>query len=302
MRRSVVVLSLALAAAWAPATRFPVEASGGLKLRAQVPLYTDSKGNALNLPEGVAFGPASTVAVADTGAGRIVTFRAAPDGMQPVAEFTVAEVPYPTRLKFTAKGDLLVLDGRTRRIARLSPDGAFRGFIELPVAGAPAARALAVDRQDHLYVLDVSVPRVIVLDGAGKLAREIALPAGKGFFSDVAVDPRGNVYLIDSVGQQAYVVRAGSNEVTPFGGTLEQELEFATSLAAADSGHLFIVDQYGDGVVVLGPDGTFQGRQGTMGVREGFLRYPSAIAYDPSGMIYIADRNNNRVQVFLIAP
>ncbi len=97
-------------------------------------------------------------------------------------------------------------------------------------------------------------------------------------------------------------MRTGSAEVAPFGGSLEQELEFATSLAAADSGHLFIVDQYGDGVVILGPDGSFQGRQGTMGVREGFLRYPSAIAYDPSGMIYIADRNNNRVQVFLIAP
>lgn len=301
MRRRDVVLSLALVAVLAGAW-LPARAAGGLKLRSQAPLYTDSKGAALNAPEGVAVGPGSMIAVADTGAGRIVTFRAAADGIQPVAEFTLAEVPYPTRLEFTSKGDLLVLDGRSRRIARLASDGGFKGFVDLTVAGVPAVRGLAVDRQDHLYVLDVSVPRVIVLDAAGKLAREIALPPGKGFYSDVAVDPRGNVYLIDSVGQQAYVVRTGSSEVTPFGGSLEQELEFATSLAAADSGHLFLVDQYGDGVVVLGPDGTFQGRQGTMGVREGFLRYPSAIAYDPSGMVYIADRNNNRVQVFLIAP
>ncbi|MCU0222526.1 MAG: NHL repeat-containing protein [Acidobacteria bacterium] len=301
MRRRIVVVSWALAALLGGALLPASQAAGGLKLRAQAPLYTDSKGAALTEPEGVAFGPESAVAVSDTGAGRIVTFRMAPEGAQPVAEYKLAEVPYPTRMEFTSKGDLLVLDGKSRRIARVSSSGAFRGFVELPAAGAPAVRSFAVDRQDQLFVLDVSVPRVIVLDAAGKLAREIALPAGRTFFSDLALDPRGNLYLIDSLGQQAWVVRTGTTEAAPFGGSLAQELEFATSLAAADSGHLFVVDQYGDGIVILGPDGSFQGRQGTMGVREGFLRFPSAVAYDPAGTLLVADRDNNRVQVFAIA-
>jgi DNA-binding beta-propeller fold protein YncE len=301
VRLGIVASSWTLAALLLAAVSGPAQAASGLKLRAQAPLYADSKGVALMAPEGVAIGPGGVIAVADTGAGRIVTYQVSADGIVPTSEYKLAEVPYPTRMEFTAKGDLLVLDGKSRRIARVTSAGAFKGFVELAVSGTPAVRGFTVDRQDQLFVLDVSGPRVIVLDAAGKLAREIALPAASGFFSDVAVDPRGNLYTIDSLGQQAYVVRSGTAEVAPFGGGLDEELEFATSLAAADSGHLFVVDQYGDGVVILGPDGSFQGRQGTMGVREGFLRYPSAIAYDPAGALFIADRENNRVQVFAIA-
>jgi len=297
--RKLVALTLLLAGL---GSGLPAGAAGGLKLRAQPALYADSKGNALNAPEGVAFGAKSTLAVSDTGSGRIATFRTGAGGVTPVAEFTLAEVTYPTRLRITSKGDLLVLDSRSRRIGRVGMDGAFKGWLELAVSGTPAVRSFALDRQDQLFVLDVSVPRVVVSDLAGKPVREIPLPVGKSFFSDVAVGTRGDLFVLDSVGHQVYVVRPGSTEVAPLGGNLAEELDFATTLAVADTGHLFVVDQYGDGVVILGPDGSFQGRQGTMGLREGFLRYPSAIAYDPAGFVYVADRANNRVQVFAIAP
>jgi hypothetical protein len=296
--RKVVALTLLLAGL---GSGLPAAAAGGLKLRAQPPLYVDSKGTALNAPEGVAFGAGTAIAVSDTGSGRIATFRKGAGEITPVAEFKLAEVPYPTRLRITSKGDLLVLDGRSRRIARVAADGAFKGWIDPAASGAPVVRGFAIDRQDQLFVLDISVPRVIVTDLAGKPAREIPLPAGNSFFSDVAVGPRGDVFVLDSVGHQVYAVRPGSTEVALLGGNLAEELEFATTLAVADTGHLFVVDQYGDGVVILGPDGSFQGRQGAMGLREGFLRYPSAIAYDPAGFVYLADRANNRVQVFAIA-
>ena len=298
MARKLVALTLLLAGL---GSGLPADAAGGLKLRAQPPLYSDSKGNALNAPEGVAFGAGSAIAVSDTGSGRIATFRTGAGGIMPVAEFALAEVPYPTRLRITSRGDLLVLDSRSRRIARVAMDGAFKGWLELAVSGSPAVRGFALDRQDQLFVLDVSVPRVVVSDLAGKPVREIPLPVGKSFFSDLAVGTRGDLFVLDSVGHQVYVVRPGSSEVAPLGGNLAEELDFATTLAVADTGHLFVVDQYGDGVVILGPDGSFQGRQGLMGLREGFLRYPSAIAYDPAGFVYVADRANNRVQVFAIA-
>lgn len=297
MARRVVALTLLLAGLGAG---LPAVAARGLKLRALPSVYADSKGVALNAPEGVGFGAGSTIAVSDTGAGRIATFRKEGDEIRPVAEFALAEVPYPTRLKVTAKGELLVLDGRSRRVARISPQGAFAGWIELAAGGAPAVRSFALDRQDQLFVLDVAAPRVIVTDLAGRTVRELRLPAGKGFFSDVAVGSRGDVFVLDSVGHQVYVAPPGSAEAVPLGPSLAEELDFATTLAVADSGHLFVVDQYGDGVVILGPDGSFQGRQGAMGLREGFLRYPSAIAYDPAGFVYLADRDNNRVQVFQV--
>lgn len=295
MRRiSLALLALALLHPSGPA-----RAAGHLKLRALAPIYSDSKGTPLSAPESAAFGAGSLLAVADTGSGRIVMCSVTAEGITPTAEFAVAEAPYPIRIKLTSKGELLVLDGRSRKIARVASTGEFKGYID--TGNSPGIRAIALDRSDRLYVLDVSAPRILMFDAAGKAAGETPLPASAGFFSDLVIDARGDVFALDSVGSQVYVVRAGASEASKFGVRLVEELDFATSLAVTRSGHLFLVDQHGGGIVILGPDGSFQGRQSAMGWREGFLRYPSDISYDDNAGLYIADRGNNRVQVFAIS-
>jgi hypothetical protein len=61
-----------------------------------------------------------------------------------------------------------------------------------------------------------------------------------------------------------------------------------------------VVDQNGSGVVLLGRDGSFKGRKLKMGWKEGELRYPSDICLDDKGDVFIADRGNNRVQIFKV--
>jgi hypothetical protein len=61
-----------------------------------------------------------------------------------------------------------------------------------------------------------------------------------------------------------------------------------------------VVDQNGSGIVILGLDGSFRGRQLRMGWKDGFLRYPSQLCIDDRGNVFIADRGNNRVDVFTI--
>ena len=70
------------------------------------------------------------------------------------------------------------------------------------------------------------------------------------------------------------------------------------ALAVDHLGRLFIVDENGGGIVILGPDGSFQGRQSNMGWKPGSLRYPSGLCVDTAGMMFVADRGNNRIQVF----
>ena len=289
MRRTLAA-ALAAAACWGIA-------AAAVKVRVLPPLLVDTKGAPLSRPEGVAFG-AGTLAVADTGAGRIVTYAVTERGVSPRADFAVAEVPYPIRLCVTSGRDILALDGRSRRIARLGPAGELKSFLD--VDGIP--RALALDRSDGLYVLDVSGPRVIPFDAAGKKGEPRALPATAGFFSDLAVDARGDLYLLDSVGRQIWVLRRGEKEATPLGPGLGEEAAFPTSLALTGSGLLAVADQYGGGIVFVGPDGSFRGRQLAMGWREGFLRYPSAVASDGADGLFVADRENNRVQILSIAP
>ena len=59
-----------------------------------------------------------------------------------------------------------------------------------------------------------------------------------------------------------------------------------------------MVDQYGNGIVVLGADGSFQGRQLAIGWGDGVLYYPGQLCINARGEAFIADRSNNRVQIF----
>ena len=63
-------------------------------------------------------------------------------------------------------------------------------------------------------------------------------------------------------------------------------------------GRFFLVDQNGNGIVVLGADGAFQGRQLAIGWSDGYLYYPAQLCINGAGTAFIADRGNNRVQVF----
>jgi len=63
---------------------------------------------------------------------------------------------------------------------------------------------------------------------------------------------------------------------------------------------IYLVDENGAGIVILGPDGSFLGRQLTMGWNEGQLYYPSQMCINEKAEVFIADRGNSRVQIFTL--
>jgi DNA-binding beta-propeller fold protein YncE len=56
--------------------------------------------------------------------------------------------------------------------------------------------------------------------------------------------------------------------------------------------------QDGDRLVRIKTDGTFVGRVRQVGQRPRRVHGPHALAYDSQGRLFVADRSNNRVQVF----
>jgi len=75
------------------------------------------------------------------------------------------------------------------------------------------------------------------------------------------------------------------------------------SITSTPSGDLKLptYDQLvGCGIVMLSEDGSFMGRQLSMGWTEGFLYYPTQICVNEKGEVFIADRGNNRVQIFAV--
>ena len=69
----------------------------------------------------------------------------------------------------------------------------------LPSAKDMVPKSFRIDRDDNIYILDIFSESVILLDPDGQFIKKIPLPARHGFFSDLAVDRQGKIYVLDSV-------------------------------------------------------------------------------------------------------
>jgi len=277
------------------------QAAEPLKFRQMPPIYVDGKGAGIRQPESVAC-RGNTLVVADTGNGRLLRYTIAGETWTPGGEIVLPQLPSPIRVEMNSKGEIFALDGSSRKIVRVAPTGEFLGYFGPTgnVQGAVVPRSLRVGRDDSVYLLDVAAARVLLLDPTGKILREIPFPKEYGFFSDLTVDAGGNILLLDSVRKKVFKVARDSAEAVQLGESLKEEAYFPTAITTDREGTIFLVDENGSGIVILGPDGSFKGRRLSMGWKEGFLRYPAQMCITENGTAFIADRGNNRIDGFLI--
>ncbi len=281
-----------------PLRSFSAEA---IKLKYAYSLYDDEKGGGLNQPQGVACGTDSLV-VADTGNGRIVLYSLKNGDATDGKEIKISQIVYPDKVKISSKGDIFVLDDRARKIVRLNHEGGFLRYVELggvPTEGMIVPVDIDLDGNDNLYVLDIGGGRVLVFDADGKFQRQIAFPKEYGFITDMAVDQKGAIYLIDSVTATVYSNAQDPSAFSPISSSLKEDLKFAGGMMIDNNtGMIFLSDLTSGGIIVLGRDGTLRNRLLGFGWNEGTVRYPSEICTDTSGDLFIADRGNSRVQAF----
>ncbi len=143
---------------------------------------------------------------------------------------------------------------------------------------------------------------VIVVNRDGKVLRSW----GKGMFKiphAIRVDPKGNIWTVDSsssmvykftpMGEKLMEISVGGQPATKsgFNGT--------TDIAFAPNGHLFISDGYGNArILEYTADGKRLREWGSAGTGPGQFHQPHGIAVDAEGIIYVADRQNGRLQRF----
>ena len=291
IRHHAALLAVALLA--------PVAARAeGVGLRHLKSIYQDDKEGPLREPEGVACDDGGALVVADTGNGRLLLYRWKDGALSGGKPLKLAQLSYPVRVQIDSKGNVLVLDRKARKIGRVSASGEFGGYLDLQGASgaAPVPASFKLDPSDNAYVLDVAGARVLVLNGTGAVAREIPLPAG-ALVTDIAVDAAGRVYAVDAIRASVWAAEKGATAFKPLGAGLKDRMSFPGYLTV-NRGRIFVVDQNGDGLVELGHDGTYQGRELALGWTEGLLYYPAQICINGRGETFVADRQNNRVQIF----
>jgi sugar lactone lactonase YvrE len=283
---------------------YPITSVSAKTLQFQhlISIYSDGGNSGQKQPEGIACNDGATLIVADTGNGRLLKYTFENRELKSeVVEIKLPQLFYPIKTKINSKAEIFVLDGKQRRILQLTSEGAFRSFLEpqgLPDPSEYVPRSFDIDANDNIYILDILSERILVLNPAGDYLKHIAFPKEYGFFSDLAIDAKGNVFLVDSINAMAFSAPKNALLFSPLTGPLKEYMRYPTSLATDGSGRIYLTDRNGGSVIILGQDGSYLSRLSAMGWKEGFLNYPSQICLNTRGEIFIADTLNNRIQIF----
>jgi sugar lactone lactonase YvrE len=157
---------------------------------------------------------------------------------------------------------------------------------------APAR--LAVDGEGRRYVTDPAVGRLLVRDVDGRLVRVLD---GLGRPLGVAVDTFGVAYVGDEQTGSVSLYDLAGHFLRKLGGG---DGEFALpGHVAVDpgTGVVYVVDGGRDEVKTY-RDGQLVARFGGSGSAAGQFSFPTGIHVSAAGEVFVADQNNDRVQVF----
>ena len=140
--------------------------------------------------------------------------------------------------------------------------------------------------------------RVLVFGDDGKFQRQITFPKEYGFITDLAVNAKGTVFLIDSVNAVVYSTAKDPAVFTPITEKLKDDLKFASNIVADDKGTAFHQrsEQRRYRCDRTGRHGPEQAAD--LGWKEGTVRYPAQLCVNKDGDLFVADRANSRIQKF----
>jgi hemin uptake protein HemP len=166
-----------------------------------------------------------------------------------------------------------------------------------------AVAGIAISPSDQIWTFNRGAVPVQVYTPEGKLIRSW----GQGQFREphqVRIDHDGSVWLVDSglhvvkkFTQQGKLLLTLGTAGEP--GEDSTHLNRPTDVAVAPGGDTFVTDGYGNNRVVhFDERGQFVGTWGSLGSGPGQFSIPHSIALDSRGRLFVADRNNARVQVF----
>ena len=163
--------------------------------------------------------------------------------------------------------------------------------------------ALALDREENLYLADDFLDRITVYDRDGEVVStwgtkgsgdgEIDGPSGLLF------DGEDNLLVVDHKNHRVQRFTKDGRYLSQWGsfGDGEGQFNLPWGITQDRDGNVYVADWRNDRIQKLTPDGEFLAAYGSPGDGDGQLNRPSGVGVDSEGNIYVADWGNQRVQV-----
>ncbi|HKY19711.1 MAG TPA: peptidyl-alpha-hydroxyglycine alpha-amidating lyase family protein [Vicinamibacterales bacterium] len=199
------------------------------------------------------------------------------------------------------------------------PDGRRLGSISSVEPDIDGRSIWIADRCGANTCVGSKLPVVLKFDVSGELVRSF----GTGMFAfphGIHVDAQGNVWVVDGVppaAPGAAVPAVGGHHIVKFSpegkvlltlgmagmpGADEVHFNQPSDVITAPNGDIFVADGHGGKsnarIVKYNRDGRFVKQWGTLGSGPGQLDTPHSLAMDSRGRLFVADRANNRIQIF----
>jgi sugar lactone lactonase YvrE len=192
------------------------------------------------------------------------------------------------------------------------PARALGNVSDVAVAGASAVVVWVAERcGDNSCIGRDELAPIMSFDAAGRPLRAF----GEGLFAwphGLNVDAEGNIWVTDGRGGDGrghqvlkfdasgkLLMRLGEAGVAGGGA---QHFDGPTDVVVAANGDVFVSDGHesvsNNRIVKFSADGSYLKSWGSAGDAPGQFDVPHALAMDSQGRLFVADRNNNRIQIF----
>src|SRR5271166_1584866 len=166
--------------------------------------------------------------------------------------------------------------------------------------------AVCVDSKDNVYVFNRGAHPVIVFDRNGQFLRSWGEDIGFVNAHGAAAGPDDMLYLTDDFGAAVRKCTPQGKVVMTIGTPGKPAPRFSgdpfnrcTHTALSPQGDIYVSDGYQNARVhKYSPDGKLLFSWGEPGTAAGQFNLVHNIACDDDGWVYVADRENHRVQVF----
>ncbi|MBI4658212.1 MAG: 6-bladed beta-propeller [Verrucomicrobia bacterium] len=162
---------------------------------------------------------------------------------------------------------------------------------------------VAVDAKENVYVFNRSPHPLMQFTSSGKFLRSL-LEGMVTSAHGVRIDHEGNIWVADHNGHTVLKLNPAGRIMMVLGrrdtpGTTEMNFNRPTDVAVAPTGEIYVSDGYGNSrVMKFSRDGRFLAQWGKKGSAPGEFNLPHSIVLDAAGQVYVADRENHRIQIF----